>query len=347
MRLNLDTLCNVDSIIEKKQASLGKPIKVLSDTFIPVSSDEILSYSYTLPHLKTILKTYGLKVTGNKTELTRRIFQYLHILKTTIILQRFFKKYLFKIFVSSRGPASKNRNLCTNVTDFFTMEPLEEIPLCNFFSFIDKSSVIYGFSIMSFAELCKTALNSNKIVKNPYTNEYIDPNVLLHFRRLVRLSDKFEVPVDLLVPQEEDISETKQLELRVLKLFQTIDELGNYSNPKWFMDLNIAKLVSMLSYLVDLWQYRASLTLETKQAICPPNGLPFSHLPLLRTLMSSSNLENVRKMTLQTLENFVYPGIDRDSKYLGSIYVLGSLTLVNTDARNSLPWLYDSFVHNL
>jgi SAP domain-containing new25 len=346
MRLNLDSICNVESIIEKRQISLGKITKVFSDTFIPQIPNEVLMYSYTLPHLKLIAKTLGLKVSGNKTELTHRIFQYLYVLKATLVLQRVFKKYLFRLLVSSHGPASQNRSLCTNISDFFTMEPLEEIPLCNFFSFKDKTEVIYGFDIMSFTKLIQNSSETNQVVKNPYTRNIIDINVLTCFRRLMRLSIKYGIPIDLQVVEEE-ITEAKKLELRVIKLFQTIDELGNYSNPNWFMSLNIPDMVALLSYLIDVWQYRAGLTLETKYAICPPNGNPFSQLPNLRTLLNSNHLENVRNITLKTLENFIYPGIDRDSKYLGTVYVLGSLTLVNIEARNTLPWLYESFANNL
>jgi len=35
-------------------------------------------------------------------------------------------------------------------------------------------------------------------------------------------------------------------------------------------------------------------------------------------------------------------GIDNDSKSLGAYYILGALTLVNTNAAISLPWLYQS-----
>jgi hypothetical protein len=42
------------------------------------------------------------------------------------------------------------------------------------------------------------------------------------------------------------------------------------------------------------------------------------------------------------LENLVNIGTDKDSKALGAYYVLGALTLVNSDAATSLPWLFQS-----
>jgi hypothetical protein len=42
------------------------------------------------------------------------------------------------------------------------------------------------------------------------------------------------------------------------------------------------------------------------------------------------------------LEKIVNTGVDRDSKSLGAYYVLSALTLVNTEAATSLPWLFQS-----
>ena len=44
------------------------------------------------------------------------------------------------------------------------------------------------------------------------------------------------------------------------------------------------------------------------------------------------------------MEQLVYSGINTDNRTLGSYYVLGALTLVSTDASNSIPWLHMSMV---
>ena len=33
-----------------------------------------------------------------------------------------------------------------------------------------------------------------------------------------------------------------------------------------------------------------------------------------------------------------------DARSLGTYYVLGTLTIVNQQAANALPWLYESFI---
>ena len=42
------------------------------------------------------------------------------------------------------------------------------------------------------------------------------------------------------------------------------------------------------------------------------------------------------------MEEFVNKGIDNNSKTLGCYYVLSCLTLVNSSAAETLPWLYES-----
>ena len=125
-------------------------------------------------------------------------------------------------------------------------------------------------------------------------------------------------------------------------MFQNIDALGNYSNAEWFLSLNRNLLIKFVRELVDIWSYRAPLTIETKRAICPPNGNPFSRMPNYHILQTLENLDDVRKIILVIMEKFVVTGIDKDNKCLGAYYILGALTLVNTDAALALPWLYQA-----
>jgi hypothetical protein len=37
---------------------------------------------------------------------------------------------------------------------------------------------------------------------------------------------------------------------------------------------------------------------------------------------------------------------DQNNQSLGAFYILGALTLVNNQAAESMPWLYESVFHN-
>jgi hypothetical protein len=129
--------------------------------------------------------------------------------------------------------------------------------------------------------------------------------------------------------------------MRTLTFFQNIDSLGNYSSPEWFLTLNRNQLIKFLRELSDIWNYRAQLSNEMKQNICPPNGDPFRNINLSYIVNEPDSL-GIKKKVLDVLERFVNNGVDRDSKTLGAYYVLGALTLVNDSAASSLPWLFQS-----
>jgi hypothetical protein len=84
------------------------------------------------------------------------------------------------------------------------------------------------------------------------------------------------------------------------------------------------------------------LSNEIKRSICPPCGELFNCINL-NSIQNESNINIIQKTILPVLEKLVYSGVDNDSKSLGAYYVLGSLTLVNINAADSLPWLYQSF----
>ena len=63
-------------------------------------------------------------------------------------------------------------------------------------------------------------------------------------------------------------------------------------------------------------------------------------------MREENNIFNIKSEVLKIIDKFVNSAITNDNKSLGSYYVLGALTLVNIDAYNALPWLFESFTHN-
>jgi ABC-type multidrug transport system ATPase subunit len=161
-------------------------------------------------------------------------------------------------------------------------------------------------------------------------------NELLSFNEL-HVSFEFE-------DDTKNISNEKAIELRALSLFQNIDALGNYSNPQWFLSLDKMQLIKYVRELIDIWNYRSQIDNETKRNIFPPHGDPFRHFNMTY-IHTESNLHNIKKVILEVMEKLVNSGVDKDSKSLGAIYVLGSLTLVNSEAATSIPWLFQSFAY--
>jgi hypothetical protein len=324
--------------------NLSKKLEKIDDAdiYIPKfgESEYLLRYNYNVNQLKLIAKTYKLKLSGNKPQLVSRIYAFLNLSYSAIKIQKIIRGCLQRKYVSFHGPAFTNKSLCTNAFDFLSMEPLTDIPNEQFFSFKDDDGFIYGFDLLSLYNLI---YKSNGVVKNPFNTKPIGQKVIENFRSLLRLSRVFHVSICTEISDvTKEVSDKKSVELRALTLFQNIDALGNYSNAQWFLSLNRNMLIKFLRELVDIWSYRAPLTLETKRAICPPSGNPFQRMQNYNILQTMENLDDVRKIILETLETLVTTGIDKDSKCLGAYYILGALTLVNSDAATSLPWLYQA-----
>lgn len=341
--INADYLNDIcDSIYTNvKMKSWNKLEKIDSETMtIPKFSEYnmILQYNYNVQQLKTIVSHHKLKISGNKSQLVTRIYSFLYLSHFITRVQKMIRGYLLRKYNKLHGPGFKNKSLCTNATDFFTMDPLLELSNSQFYSFKDADGFIYGFDLLSFYNLI---YKCDGQIKNPYNRLPISSDNIEKFRSLLRLSRILKIPICTEIKDiNEEISIKKSVELRALTLFQNIDALGNYSNAQWFLTLEKQHMIKMIRELIDIWSYRAPLTMETKRAICPPLGNPF--IRNVHQLNSIENIDEVRKHTLEILERFVNLGIDRDSKCLGAYYVLGALTLVSPDAATSLPWLYQA-----
>jgi hypothetical protein len=140
------------------------------------------------------------------------------------------------------------------------------------------------------------------------------------------------------------LSREKQEELFIVDLFQHINTLGNYSDSEWFIALQRSDLIRFIRNIHDIWFYRANLSQEMKEKICPPNGNPFvlhnAHVNLnVLTLLTDPE---IRTICVSIIERMVRRGVSREDQCLGAFYVLATLTIVNQDARNAMPWLYEA-----
>jgi hypothetical protein len=340
--MNADYLNDIyDSIYTNvKMKSWNKLEKVDNDMMYVPKFEEfnmILQYNYNVQQLKKIVSHYKLKISGNKSQLVTRIFSFLYLSHFITKVQKRIRGYLLRKYIQSHGPGFKNKKVCTNTSDFYTLDDLTELPYNQFYSFKDADGFIYGFDLLSFFNLI---YKCDGPIKNPYNRLPISSENLEKFRELLRISRVLKITICTEIKDiNEEISMKKSIELRALTLFQNIDALGNYSNAQWFLNLGKPQMIKMVRELIDIWSYRAPLSMETKRAICPPVGNPFTNFHQMHV---TDNIDEVRKYTLYILERFVNSGIDRDNKCLGAYYVLGALTLVSEDAATSLPWLYQA-----
>ena len=316
--------------------------KISNDDFIIPSyseSENIISINYNVSQLKKIARCYKQKVSGNKSELVNRIYNYLKYSFNALIIQKIYRGYLRRLFNSLRGPARFDRK-CTNVVDFLTLSNLSNTPYHQFFSFKDKDGFIYGFDIKSLYNLLKKSRNP----KNPYNRNSFSKKVINDVNYFIKLGNILKEDIKISIKDDTShLSEEKMIQLKALSLFQKIDSFGHITDANWFLNLNRSLLDKFLRELCDIWNYRAQLTLHTKHLICPPNGNPFigTHVSTL----INRNITVIKKTILNIIENMILKSPDKEYQSLGAFYVLAALTLVSNPAADTLPWLYQSVVY--
>jgi len=312
------------------------------DFSIPTYEDYIhfLNYDYRLSYLKIICKEYKLKLSGNKSDLVERIFNFLKLSNYIIKIQRTYKGRIVRTLFKLLGPGLKNRKICKNDNDFLTFEEVKDIPIGQFISIVNKNdNSVWGFNIISLYNLFLKS-NSNEI-KNPYTREKLDIKYYNDIKIIIRLFKLLSIKNQInLENDDNNFSSKKKIELSILSLFQKINELGNYSDSKWLIDLNRSQLVLFIRELFDIWNFRSQINEDTKKSICPPLGNPFKTTNL--NIITTMSFFSLQKFSICIIDEMISKGINNDFKSLGAYYVLAAITLVNMDAANALPWLYQS-----
>lgn len=330
----------VDTNDNQKKRKLSKT----KNTDIPtINNIAIFKHTnYTVPNLKAICKHYKLKVSGTKPELIERIHNFLYNSYYSIKIQKNFRGYLIRYYFKLFGPAFKNRSICKNDTDFFTLEELKDIPNSQFFSY-EENNNIWGFNILSIYNLF--IKNNNKEVYNPYTREIINYNIFNNIKKIIKVSKILDRSINIILNNDDtSITPKKRNEIKCLELFQIINQLGNYSDHSWFINLNRQSLIRFIRELIDIWEYRAELSTEIKCQICYPYGTPFRFVDTHR--LNTTNFIQLQKTILSVISQFITKGTSQEYCNLGASYVLCSLTLVSPPAAEALPWLYHSVSNN-
>jgi len=142
---------------------------------------------YSATNMKRIKLIYDFALNGTKQKMIDRIENFFKMNRKIVSIQKVIRGHFVRKNLSLRGPALKNRSICVNQTDFYTMEPLEEIVFDQFFSYSQETpsgNYVYGFDHNSLLELLKT--RPYKLL-NPYNREDIS-RIIEVIRKLERLN---------------------------------------------------------------------------------------------------------------------------------------------------------------
>jgi hypothetical protein len=315
--------------------------------------EKVKTTKYSLNDLRTLCAHYGIKKSGTKPELTLRIHNHLRQSHVIVKIQRKFRQYVSAKYRLLSGPGYLHVKSCVNDTDFYTFDKLTDIAPHNLFTFRDRDGKIYGFHIASIYNLI---LNSFPEITNPYNRNLLPVAIvqnvydkliygtLLRFRSTIKLEDVDNEDESYDDDNHSGLSREKQEELYIVGLFQHINTLGNYSDSEWFMTLQRPEFLRFIRHIHDIWYYRANLSQDMKNRICPPHGNPFmlNNISVNLNVVNLLNDSELRTIAVSIINNIVKRGVTREDQCLGAFYVLATLTIVNQNARNALPWLYEA-----
>jgi len=367
----LTSKCKNTFITKKKEDIIKEDILLKYSDY---KNNDILK-KYKINELKIIAKYNKLYITGTKPILIERIEN--HFKKCNLItkIQKIYRSYIVRQSFILRGEGYYNISLCVNESDFYTLEPIKDIPKEYLYTF-KNGEFIYGCNIISFIYLMK----NNTIIKNPYNREILSETIkndiikLYNFIKIIfglpydapqlktcnkntyKLTRNSTVLHNVVLHQEIDaeiiqermnkIREIRRhtINVRINELFMEIDQLGNYTNSSWFSNLQINEYIRLFRTLLDIWNVRGQLTTDIKRKICVIHD-PFYGI-INNIYIREITIDIIRDACLQVFENLVHCGIDIEHRKIGAMHALTALTVVSLNARNSLYWLYESlFLH--
>jgi hypothetical protein len=228
------------------------------------------------------------------------------------------------------GPLFHAKEESNNPYDFFSSDPVAEIPMRYFISFVDPATAKgYCMDTRSVTALLQHAVTNKEEPLNPFNRATLPP---LFLRRLKRHN---------LVTVWEPLKATTEAQavtMAVSDVFRVMEDLGYYTNPDWFLSLSRQGLQRFYIELADIWYHRASLSSSDRARISPKR--PFS-VPVTTALVMQQKA--LRPLLLDTCRLLVTGAEAKADRQLGVMYIMGALSIVSAGAATANPWIFEMF----
>lgn len=247
--------------------------------------------------------------------------------QAALIILRSWQRWIAK----RAGPLLRFREESNNPFDFFNSDPVEEIPFRDFISFVDAGKG-YCMDVKSVTSLLKHAATNKEEALNPFNRAPLPPLFLRRIRRHVGV----KVWSGL-----EGLSESQKQALEVTDVFRKLEELGNYTDPEWFLKLSHIQLQQLYLELADIWFHRATLTPDDRARIVPGPQRAFS-VPVRTALIMRPRA--LRPLLISTCNTLVSAAAVKGDRQLGGMYVLGALAMISSECAAAFPWLAEMFM---
>jgi len=177
-------------------------------------------------------------------------------------------------------------------------------------------------------------------MRNPYNMK--DMPFSLISKMLIRVAYLDASPDHSIDFEEEEKKEQKSIENAISDLFYELDRLDNFTDAKWFSDLDMKQLKKLYENSADLWYYRTAMTHNQRCQIVS-NGHVFNLSISSIYNFSNHQKDELRRIIVTDFYRMITEGVTLDDKKLGAILVLTALTTVSNDARNAIPQYVQDF----
>ena len=282
---------------------------IIRDRFTGKSKDYLVKDIRRYCKEKRLLNAEGLS--GKKNDVFQAVFNAI----TTMNYYETRAHSIIAIQSLFRGNKDRTRGLerrtCNNTEDFFTFDPIADIPDLYFYSYQDLRGIRWGFDIRSFHKLI--SLN----YPNPYTTEIIPESIITDVKRqlsLIKKSAPYEDIMDVIIRDRKTMIKQKTVDL-----FSKIEQSGYTCHIEWFTSLSARRLKILYKELEDLWNYRAQLTNHMKILLCPPDGRIFT--TPISEVMSYQVKEDLQELILSEINKFTGCQTEANRK-LGYMYFI-------------------------
>ena len=126
------------------------------------------------------------------------------------------------------------------------------------------------------------------------------------------------------------------------ELFMEIDRLDNYTDYKWFMDLNLIQLKRLYENSADIWYYRTGMTHQQRNQIISNDPIFSYNIAHIRRF-TQNNIDQLRMIIITDFNRMITEGITIDDKKTGAMLILTAMTTVSNDACIALPHFVQDF----
>jgi len=243
-----------------------------------------------------------------------------------ILIHQVWKKWLAK----RAGPLLHVKTESNNPFDFFSSDPIEEIPLRYFISFVDPGTAKgYCMDTRSVTALLQHAVASKEEPLNPFNRAAL-PTL---FRSRLKRHKVVTIWAPLVA-----VTEDQKISMAANDVFRVMEDLGYYTNPTWFLSLSRQGLQRFYIELADIWFHRAGLQSADRLRIAPVKPFP---VPVTTALVMQQRA--LRPLLLETCRLLVTGSVAKSDRQLGVMYIMGALALVSAEAAAANAWIHEMF----